>query len=295
MGLHHATIPRFFLVLILSSLAPLSVAGIMDSSALASFPNPPADHVIAYGEDKLQFGELRLPSGPGPHPVMVLIHGGCWLAQYDIAHIRKLAAAFTAAGIATWTIEYRRVGDPGGGWPGTFDDVAKAADFVATLAGQYDLDLHRVVVAGHSAGGHLAIWLAKRPVEWSPGLEPTAVLALAPAADLVYLHQHGVCSEEVDKLMGGSPEQVPQRYLSGSGTARLPLDIPQYIVIGEHDADWTPVARRYIDSARQLGNAPHVIHALESGHFEMIDPDSTTWPLVLKAARAALGLEKPEE
>jgi acetyl esterase/lipase len=291
MGLRYETIPRFFIVLILSSLTPLSAAEIMDSSALASFPNPPADHVIAYGEDKLQFGELRLPAGQGPHPVMVLIHGGCWLAEYDIAHIRKLAAAFATAGIATWTMEYRRLGNPGGGWPGTFDDVARGADFLATLAEPYDLDLHRVVVAGHSAGGHLAIWLANRPPQWSPGLEPTAVLALAPAADLVYLHRHGVCREEVDKLMGGSPEQYPQRYQSGSGTARLPLAIPQYIVIGEHDADWTPAARRYIDSARQQGNAPHVIHANKSGHFEMIDPDSTTWPLVLQAARAALGLQ----
>lgn len=261
----------------------------MDAAALASFPNPPADHVIAYGADKPQFGELRLPPGRGPHPVLVLIHGGCWLAQYDIAHIRKLAAAFTAAGIATWTMEYRRVGDPGGGWPGTFDDVASGADFVATLARPYGLDLHRVVVAGHSAGGHLAIWLAKRPLEWCPGLAPAAVLALAPAADLVYLHRHGVCREAVDQLMGGSPEQYPQRYQLVSATARLPLPIPQYIVIGAHDADWTPVARRYIDSARQQGNAPHVIHASESGHFEMIDPDSTTWPLVLRAARAAVG------
>jgi len=281
----------FPVLLVLSSMARYSSAtDIMGPSALASFPNPPADHVISYGSDRLQFGELRLPSGQGPYPVMVLIHGGCWLAEYDIAHIRKLAAAFTTAGIATWTVEYRRVGDLGGGWPGTFDDVAAGTEHLVKLAEKYELDLDRVIVAGHSAGGHLAIWLANRPVEWPAQLQPIAVLALAPAADLAYLHQRAVCGGVVDKLMGGSPAQLPQRYEWGS--ARLPLPVPQYIVIGEHDEDWAPVGRRYIESARQHGNVPTVIDASESGHFEMIDPDSSTWPLVLDAARTALGFDQ---
>ena len=282
----------FPVVIVLCSLVRVSSAvEIMDASALDSFPNPPADHVISYGEDHLQFGELRLPAGQGPHPVIVFIHGGCWLAQYDISSIRKLMAAFADEGIATWTLEYRRVGDPGGGWPGTFDDIATGADHLLTLAEQFNIDLDRVIVAGHSAGGHLAIWLGNRPDEWPPGLEPAAVLALAPAADLAYLHEQQVCGNVVDKLMGGSPAAYPRRYLQGSGTSRLPLNIPQYIVIGEHDTNWAPVGRRYIESARQQGNAPHVINAGESGHFEMIDPDSSTWPLVLGAARAALGLD----
>ena len=281
----------FAIVIILISLPGLALAvEIMDSSALASFLNPPADHVISYGEDDLQFGELRLPSGQGPFPVMVLIHGGCWLAQYDIAHIRKLAAAFTAEGIATWTIEYRRVGDPGGGWTGTFDDIDDGADHLVTLAGQFNLDLNRVVVAGHSAGGHLAIWLANRPSQWPAEVEPAAVLALAPAADLAYLHRQKVCGSVIDKLMGGSPEQYPQRYQAASGTQRLPLSIPQYIVIGQHDKSWAPVGHRYVEQARRQGDSLQLIDASESGHFEMIDPDSTTWPLVLQAAKSALGL-----
>jgi acetyl esterase/lipase len=279
----------FFTLIILSCLTRLSsAADIMKSSDLLSFPNPPADHVISYGADRLQFGELRLPTGRGPYPVMVLIHGGCWLAEYNINHIRKLAAAFTAAGIATWAIEYRRVGDPGGGWPGTFDDVAAGTDHVVKLARKFELDLDRVIVAGHSAGGHLAIWLGNRPAEWPAKLEPTAVLALAPAADLTYLHQQRVCGDVVDKLMGGSPGEVPKRYRLGSGSERLPLNVPQYIVIGAHDENWAPVGRQYIESARRQGNDPYVTIATESGHFEMIDPDSTTWPLVLGAARAAL-------
>lgn len=282
----------FTAVFILTSLAsPARAIDIMTSSELASFPNPPADHVISYGDSELQFAELRLPPGQGPFPVMLLIHGGCWLAEYDIAHIRKLAAAFTAEGIATWAIEYRRVGDTGGGWPGTFDDVAAAADHLASLAGQFDLDLDRFITAGHSAGGHLAIWLANRPSQWPAKLSPGAVLALAPAADLAWLHQQQVCGNVVDKLMGGSPAQHPRRYQLGSGTARLPLQVPQTIIIGKHDSSWAPVGRRYVEAARQLGNEPQVINADESGHFEMIDPDSSTWPLVLRAAKSALGMD----
>jgi len=263
----------------------------MDSSALASFPNPPADQIIFYGKGDLQFGELRLPERPGPHPAIVLIHGGCWLAQHDVAHIRKLAAAFTSEGFATWTLEYRRIGDAGGGWTGTFDDVAAGADFALDLAERFGLDPGRIIVAGHSAGGHLAIWLANRPSQWPAGLRPRAVLALAPAADLVYLHGNGVCQEAVNDLMGGTPAEYPERYRLASGTSRLPLPVPQHIVLGRYDADWTPVGRRYVEAARQAGNEPNVIEARESGHFEMIDPDSSTWPQVLMAARAAAGLD----
>ena len=280
------------IVILWSNVVP--AVEIMDSSALGSFPNPPADKVIAYGTDPLQFGELRLPEGSGPHPVMILIHGGVWLAEYDIAHIRKLAAAFAREGIATWAIEYRRVGNPGGGWPGTFDDVAAGMDHLAKIATEFELDLSRLLAAGHSAGGHLAIWLANRPERWSASVNPTAVLGLAPAADLVYLHG-GSFGTVVNQLMGGSPEEVPQRYALGSGTARLPLSVPQYLLVGKYDTSWSPVARRYAQSALRAGNTPELIEAPESGHFEMIDPDSSTWPLVLKTARTALEINAPQE
>jgi len=286
---------RFLIIsqlLILLAPASLSAAEIMRASALANFPNPVADEILFYGKDELQFGELRLPKTSGPHPVIVLIHGGCWLAEYDISHIRKLAAAFAEAGIATWTVEYRRVGDSGGGWPGTFDDIAAATDYLATLAEKYSLDIDNFVAAGHSAGGHLALWLGNRPEKWPSKIKPAAVLALAPAADLSFLHGNKVCGHVIDKLMGGSPEKYPRRYKSASGTERLPLDIPQYIIIGRHDKSWAPVGERYVIKARQSGNNPKVVIADESGHFEMIDPDSTTWPLVLNSAKLALGIAK---
>ena len=266
---------------------------LMTSDDLLSFPSPQPDARIQYGEDALQYGELRLPTGPGPHPVVVLIHGGCWLAEYDITHIRKLAAAFAGQGIASWTLEYRRVGNSGGGWPGTFEDIARGADHLVELAQSYPLDLDRVISVGHSAGGHLALWLANRPtaIPSTIPLRPKAVLALAPAADLAYLFEQQVCDNVVEKLMGGSPQRYANRYAAGSASERLPLGVPQHLIIGDHDSSWAAVGNRYFDAARAAGDPVSKIRAPESGHFEMIDPDSSTWPLVLKSARTLLKLE----
>src|SRR6185437_16909756 len=117
---------------------------------------------IPYGQDKYQFGDLRLPSGPGPHPVVIGIHGGYWRKKYGLDWIADGCAALSERGIATWNIEYRRIGNRGGAWPGTFLDVARAADFVRGLAPVHNLDPHRVVTLGHSAGGHLVLWRAAR-------------------------------------------------------------------------------------------------------------------------------------
>src|SRR5215813_5200034 len=125
-------------------------------------PAPPADHRLAYGSNEFEFGELRLPKSPGPYPVAVIIHGGCWMSQYGLTYMGHLSAALTEAGVATWSIEYRRIGNQGGGWPGTFEDAARATDHLRTLAKSYPLDLNRVIAIGHSAGGHLALWLAER-------------------------------------------------------------------------------------------------------------------------------------
>jgi len=197
---------------------------IMSAAALGNFPNPAPTARIAYADGPLQFADLRVPEGPGPHPVMILIHGGCWLSDYDITHIGKLADGFARNGIATWTVEYRRVGDAGGGWPGTYHDIARAADYLPEIASQYALDLSRVIAAGHSAGGHLALWLAARNqfengMTFAPAVPPVplkGVLALAPAADLAYLHQQDVCGSVIDKLMGGSPADHPERYALAS-------------------------------------------------------------------------------
>ena len=135
---------------------------LLSADDVVSMESPPADHRISYGDGALQFGRLRLPERRGPHPVVIFLHGGCWLSQYDISHAGLLEQGIADAGYAVWSLEYRRVGNVGGGWPGTFHDVAQGADHLLLLAAEYDLDLSRVVASGHSAGGHLALWLAAR-------------------------------------------------------------------------------------------------------------------------------------
>src|SRR5260221_7053344 len=130
------------------------------SQDILTLPPPKANARIPYGADPLQFGDLRLPSSPGPHPTVIFIHGGYWRNAYNLDHAGHLCAALARAGAATWSIEYRRIGDPGGGWPGTFDDVLHGAEHLAKIGQRYNLDLRRLVASGHSAGGQLVLWLA---------------------------------------------------------------------------------------------------------------------------------------
>ena len=287
------------LILIVMAGATFSMAeqppGLLTAADLANFEDPAADARIAYGDDPLQFGDLRLPPGEGPHPVAVFLHGGCWLSEYGISHSSKLTAALAANGIATWSLEYRRVGDPGGGWPGTFEDVARGADHLASLAEKYRLDLGRVIAMGHSAGGQLALWLAARPglpgnaaLRSSARIAVHGVLALAPAADFDYLYEQGTCDDAVAGLMGGSPHEFPDRYRLADPVRFAPGAAPQVILVGRHDESWTPPARRYFRIAKARGDEVRLVEAPEAGHFELIDPDSSTWPLVLATARGLL-------
>lgn len=250
-------------------------------------PQPVPDFVHAYGDDPLQFAELRLPEGDGPYPVVALVHGGCWLAEYDIGHLRAMADAMTESGIATWTLEFRRIGNEGGGWPGTFLDVSRGLDALRDVAAGHDLDLDRVVVAGHSAGGHLALWLAARhrlsqdsPLYRADPLPIKGVIGLAPAADLELTYRSETCGGAAEQLVGGTPEEFPQRYHDGSPAALLPLGIPQLIINGELDEGWLKVSRTYQEKARAAGEEVPIIVPPEAGHFELVMPASTTFPLV---------------
>src|SRR4051795_6986267 len=134
----------------------------MPADDIYTLPQPPADARLTYGSDPNQFGELRIPKSAGPFPVVMNIHGGYWRSKYDLTHAGHMCAALTAKGLATWNVEYRRVGNPGGGWPGTFEDLRSA--YRALHEHKNDsiarLDLKKLCVAGHSAGGHLAVCLA---------------------------------------------------------------------------------------------------------------------------------------
>ncbi|MEO5618772.1 MAG: alpha/beta hydrolase [Candidatus Eisenbacteria bacterium] len=256
---------------------------------IAAMPVPPADHRIAYGTDSLQFGELRLPAGAGPHPVAIVIHGGCWRSDYDLQHICNLSAALTRRGIATWTLEYRRIGNEGGGWPGTFKDVARGADHVRELAAEYPLDLSRVVTVGHSAGGHLALWLAARRNLAAGGALYTAdplrlrgVVSLSGITDLrVYGRDSTYCNASVPLLLGGSPEEVPDRYEQASPIEMLPLGVPVRLVHGTADKV-VPIeqSHEFGRRASARGDDARYVAVEGAGHFDLIAPTSGAWTAV---------------
>jgi acetyl esterase/lipase len=284
-------------VLALLALAsPLGAQRLMTSSDLGSLAAGPPTARIAYGPSPLQFANLRLPRTPGPHPVVIFVHGGCWLSQFDIAHAGKLEQALADSGFAVWSIEYRRVGDDGGVWPNTFADVALGADHLRRVAAQYQLDLTRVIAAGHSAGGGFALWLAARPkipasseLYVKDPLRVRAVLALAPAPDLDQLHQSGVCQNVIDKLMGGSPSEHADRYAAASATRLAPVGVPQTLVVGAKDQSWGPAGRAFFARTREVADSSaRLIELPESGHFEMIDPGSSSWAAVYRALKAML-------
>lgn len=257
---------------------------------------PPFDDRIAYGDDPSQFGHLRLPPGTGPHPVVVYVHGGCWLTEYDLTHASHACAALTEAGIASWSLEYRRLGDSGGGWPATFNDVARGADHLRKIARAKPLDLTRVVAAGHSAGGHLAMWLAARsripagdPTHTPDPLPLRGVVSIAGAVDLARASQLNVCRGAVDLLMGGPPSSVPQRYASGSPYELLPLGLAQVLVNGGRDTVVPlEIAERYTARATELGDAVDLVLIDDADHFDLIDPLAPAFARVRQAVLALL-------
>jgi acetyl esterase/lipase len=266
---------------------------IMMAEDLQPLSDAPPGLRIAYGSDPLQFGELSLPECPSPWPVIVNVHGGCWLAEFSIDHTRAQARALASAGFAVWNVEYRRVGNAGGGWPGTFLDVAMAADHLRSLAVSYPLDLNRVCLMGHSAGGHLALWLAARhrlarscPLYVENPLPVSGVVALAPASELFELHDRGVFDGVVGKLMGGAPTDIRDRYEAVTPACLAPIGVPQILIAGRHDDVWGWNAEAYLRAALAAGDRQVRLEVIESaGHFEVIAPDTAAWPRVVEAVR----------
>ena len=254
---------------------------------------------FSYGPDRSQRADLYLPAGPGPYPVMVLIHGGSWTAGYGRVVMRGLAGDLVRRGWAVWNIEYRRVGN-GGGWPATFADVAVAIDLLPEL--DAPLDLERVGVLGHSAGGHLALWAAGRGrlpagapgfTDGEPRVRLTRVIAQAGVCDLAgaYRRWRGGA---VRALMGGSPQEHPERYAVGDPMAAIPLSIPVLLVHGTLDETVSvELSRSYERAARAAGGEVELVEIPgEAGrHRAHIDPRGEAWaavtPRLLAPAQAA--------
>lgn len=249
---------------------------------------------IAYGaDDALQFGELLLPEGDGPFPLAVVIHGGCWRARFgSLAAMAPLADALAGEGVATWNIEYRRVGNEGGGWPGTFLDVAAATDHVNALAKRHPIDASRVIALGHSAGAHLALWTAAR-AKLAPGsalygvspLPLRGVVALGGPADLRALAgMNRICGRgTLEQLAGGTIEAVPDHYTQVSPAALLPLGVRQILVTGSDDRLVpTRLLAPYASAAKSAGDRVELSEVAGANHRDLIVPDSDAWPVVRK-------------
>lgn len=259
-----------------------------------AMPVVPADHRIAYGADAEQFGDLYLPAGAGPHPVVVLLHGGWWRATYGVALISSLADALRGAGLAVWSVEYRRLGN-GGGWPHTFADVARGIDFLRGLAGRFALDLSRAVAVGHSVGAHLALWHAGRhrlpassELHWPEPLPLRGVVALGGVPDLVRAAEQGICRGACPELLGGMPAAQPARYAEASPHALAPLGVPQWHLVGEADERVPAAYVQQCVAAAPPGDAMHLTLLPGAGHFDVIAPTSPVWPAVRAAVFAAL-------
>jgi acetyl esterase/lipase len=229
--------------------------------------SPAADFRISYGPQSKQFCDLRV-AGHGTHiPVAIVIHGGFWRSRYNLTYMGHLCEALRLAGIATYNVEYRGTGDPGGGWPGTLDDMTAAAAKIRSVSRQYRLDMRRVITVGHSAGGQLALWLASK-------ISVRGCVVLGGVADLRRAWELNLGEGAVEAFLGGGPNAFPERFRHADPASLLPLGTPQRLFHGREDSSVPiEIAERYVAVARLTGDEAEVI-ALDGGHFEPVDPET---------------------
>jgi len=252
-------------------------------SAAARRASPPRP--LSYAADVEQMGELRLPAdADGRVPVCVLLHGGGWRERWERDLMDGLAADLTAHGYATWNLEFRRVGPSGGGWPGSFEDVAAGIDRLCELAETEPIDLDRVALIGHSAGAHLALWASARdrlPDDApgaSPLVRPALAVSLAGVQDLATTALRGTDEMSTIALMGGMPDEHPERYRLAAPLELLPLGSAQLVLWGVNDRpDLVDENLRYCEAAAAAGDTVHVLELPEADHFTVIDPATLTW------------------
>jgi acetyl esterase/lipase len=251
------------------------------SEDILTLPAPKADARVAYGSDPNQFIDLRLPKQKSPHPAAICIHGGYWRARYDLEYLGHPCAALTAKGITTANLEYRRVGNTGGGWPGTFSDIRAAYQFVIQNASRYGIDVKRVIAIGHSAGGQLALCLAAH----EPGLK--AAVSLAGVVDLQRAYDLHLSNDAVVEFLGGTPKEVPDHYREAD-PMKLAIKARQWLVHGMEDDVVPPELSREYVKAKSKENAKLAM-VEKAGHFEIVDPRAKAWAEVEKIATEAAG------
>lgn len=272
-----------------SAAQPTTAVKLMQWSDLLSRPMPRATERIAYGSGPNQFADLWLPTTPGRHPVVLMVHGGCWRASIAKLTIMNYAAEdLRQRGMAVWNIEYRGVDQPGGGYPGAYQDVAAAADALRSVARSHHLDIAKVVVVGHSAGGHLGAWLAARrklpahsPLASADPLPIAAVVNLGGLPDLKAdkAATDNACGPAVIDLIAGPPSAGrPDVYADTSPAELLPLGARQAVVNGEEDPVAPPwLGRAYADRVKASGDPLETVVIPDTGHAELIAPGTAAW------------------
>lgn len=269
-------------------------ARLMTWPDLLERPRPTPSATVHYGSDPLQVADLWLPAGNGPHPVALMVHGGCWQTEIaDRTIMNWIAEDLRRRGVAVWNIDYRGVDRPGGGYPGTFQDVAAAADALRAHATEYRLDIGRVVAIGHSAGGHLALWLAGRPR--LPAGSPLRTANPLPVAEAISLgglpdleeaarSENGCGNEVIGQLTGG-------RFADTSVPRLAPLGLPQVLINGRQDRI-IPVAyaEGYARPMRAAGDDVRVRMLDATGHVELVAPETAAWAAAVEELRRALHL-----
>jgi len=282
-----------FVLLIVAGAARGAPMRLMTWDDLLSRPMPTASEHLAYGPGPLQFGELWLPAGKGPFPVVVMIHGGCWASSVaQLTIMNYVAEDLRERGIAVWNLEYRGFDRPGGGYPGTFQDVAAGADLLATIGPAHHLKIDHVVALGHSAGGHFAAWLAARgriaaasPLHAAHPLRIAGVVSLGGLSDLEAVHALGICGvENVEGLVGAARPGVRDVWADTS-PARLGAGPEPQLFI---DADRDPISPPSLDAAyvakmRALGAHVRQVTVPDSGHAELIAPGTAAWSRAVEA------------
>jgi acetyl esterase/lipase len=253
------------------------------SDDILSLPPPKADARVAYGNDASQFIDLRLPRVKGPHALAIAIHGGYWRSKYDLVYMGHLCAGLTAKGIATANVEYRRVGNAGGGWPGTFADIRASYQFLIQNAPKYDLNVQRIVVIGHSAGGQLGLCLAAHET----GVK--AVVSLAGVVDLQRAYQLHLSNDAVVEFLGGTPKEVADHYREAD-PMRLAITAQQRLVHGAADDVVPPdFSIDYTSAKHKMKEDARLLQIAGAGHFEVVDPRSAAGKDVERVVMEAVG------
>jgi acetyl esterase/lipase len=263
-------------------------------------PRPAPDATVHYGSDPLQVVDVWVPAGTGLHPTAIMVHGGCWQTGIaDRTIMNWIAEDLRRRGIAVWNIDYRGVDRPGGGYPGTFQDVAAAADALRAHAADYHLDIRRVVAIGHSAGGHLALWLAGRPR--LPAGSPLRTPNPLPIAEVISLgglpdleetarSENGCGNEVVVRLTGGVRAGRIDPFTDTSVPRLAPLGVPQVLINGMQDRI-IPVAyaEGYARPMRAAGDDVRVHMLDRTGHVELVAPETAAWAAAVAELQRAFG------